>query len=396
MNQTTSDLNKANILGNQEKENKSWIAINGKRFHYIWLRDNCLCPKCCHPTSFQKIHDLLSNLSSAPEPLSVVEQNGKLTITWKEEPVHESVFPISWLMDYAYDKEAGHDNLHQKLELRNNQEILWDRAWVEANSPQKYEINTDNFDSWIEQILTLGFAILKINHVQELQSLISQIGPIHKMEEGEEVYIVKSKPGTGATDLTKTSHRFDPHTDYESVMYDPHLLGFFYCVENQVTGGESLLVDGFKVANDFRQAHPDYFNLLVEIPTQFQQIYTDLQYYFRRSRSVIELNRKGKVASVCVGTSHAYNWDLPFDKMENYYEAYFAFFKLLNDPAYQYSFRLEPGDCMVIQNFRVLHGRKAFDPNSGARELNVSYLPWSYFIGRENFKLFKNLYLKNI
>ncbi|NEO73054.1 TauD/TfdA family dioxygenase [Moorena sp. SIO3H5] len=50
------------------------------------------------------------------------------------------------------------------------------------------------------------------------------------------------------------------------------------------------------------------------------------------------------------------------------YEAYFAWFKLLNSPAYQYSFRLEPRDCMIIQNFRVLHGRKAFDRSSAEAE----------------------------
>ncbi len=32
----------------------NYITVNGKRFHHIWLRDNCLCPECRHPTSFQK------------------------------------------------------------------------------------------------------------------------------------------------------------------------------------------------------------------------------------------------------------------------------------------------------------------------------------------------------
>ncbi|MEM7065932.1 MAG: TauD/TfdA family dioxygenase [Cyanobacteria bacterium P01_B01_bin.77] len=392
MTQKTSFIAQEKSLENPQREADRWITVNGKRFHYIWLRDNCLCPKCHHPTSFQKIHDV-SKLPHRPEPLSIVEEDDQLIITWKEkDPCHQSVFSISWLMDYAYDKGAGCDNLHEKLELRKAQEIRWDRAWIEANVPPQYEETHNNFDAWIEQIFTLGFAILKIENVRELQSLISQIGPIHKMEEGVEVYAVKSQPD--ATDLSKTGHRLDPHTDYESYMHGPHLLQFIYCVENETTGGESLLVDGFKVAHDFRLAHLDYFNLLAETAPQFQQIYTDSQYYYRRSCPIIEVNSQEQVTGVYVGPSHAYNWNLPFDKMESYYEAYLAFFSFANSPDYQYSFRLEPGDCIVMQNFRILHGRKAFDPTSGARELNVSYLPWSYFIGRENFKLFKDLYLQ--
>ena len=391
MSQKTSFINQKKVLDDAQGESNRWITVNGKRFHHIWLRDNCLCPKCHHPTSFQKMHDL-SKLYSAPEPLSVVQEDENLIITWKEkEPCNQSIFPISWLMDYAYDNEAGCDNLHQKLELRKNKEILWDRAWIEANLPPKYESGDDNFDSWIEQIFTLGFAILKIENVREVRNLMSQIGPIHKMEDGVEVYTVESKPDP--TDLSRTGHRLDPHNDYESFMSSPHLLQFIYCVENETTGGESLLVDGFKVAHDFRLAHPDYFNLLVETEPQFQQIYTDSQYYYRRSCPIIKLNTQKQVTSVNVATSHAYNWNLPFDKMERYYEAYLAFFSFVNHPDYKYYFRLEAGDCMVMQNFRILHGRKAFDPNSGVRELNVSYVPWSYFTGRENFKLFNDLYL---
>lgn len=391
MTSTIPSLNQEKLLDNNQKKDNRWITINGKRFHHIWLRDNCLCPKCRHPTSFQKINDI-SEFSSIPEPLSVVEEDDKLTITWQEEPVHQSVFPISWLMDYAYDQDAGRDNLHQKLELRKNQEILWDKSWIETNQPQKYEINTDDFDSWTDQISTLGFAILHIKDHQDLLSLLSDIGPLHKMEGGREVFSVRSTPE--ATDLSETGYGLPPHIDYECWMYAPHLLEFIYCAENETNGGKSLLVDGFKVAENFRRNHPEYFNLLVKTPVQFQQIYTDWQYYYRRSRSLIEIDRKGEITGVYFGHSHAYNWDLEFDIVEDYYEAYCAFYNYLKNPNYQYCFRLQPGDCMVTKNFRVCHGRKAFDPDSGIREMKTSYIPWDYFVARENFKLFKDLYLQ--
>ena len=39
-----------------------------------------------------------------------------------------------------------------------------------------------------------------------------------------------------------------------------------------------------------------------------------------------------------------------------------------------------------MNNARILHGRTGFDPNSGMRHLEVAYMPWDYFTGKQNFK----------
>ncbi|NEO29403.1 MAG: hypothetical protein F6K36_02905 [Symploca sp. SIO3C6] len=72
----------------------------------------------------------------------------------------------------------------------------------------------------------------------------------------------------------------------------------------------------------------------------------------------------------------------------------YALFCYLNNPTYQYCFRLEAGDCLLVQNFRVLHGRKAFNPNSGSRHLEVAFVEWNDFTGRHDFYRVKDdLYL---
>ncbi len=98
--------------------NKTFLEVQGKRFHYIWLRQNCLSPECRHPTSFQGLFDI-SDLPSPPEPLSVEEKNGEIEIIWKEDPPHKSIFPVSWLLNHAYDPSP---------QQPEEQEILWDRA----------------------------------------------------------------------------------------------------------------------------------------------------------------------------------------------------------------------------------------------------------------------------
>ncbi|NEO16202.1 MAG: hypothetical protein F6K59_28780 [Moorea sp. SIO3F7] len=51
----------------------------------------------------------------------------------------------------------------------------------------------------------------------------------------------------------------------------------------------------------------------------------------------------------------------------------------MKSPDYQYCSRLKAGDCLVAQNFRVLHGRTAYDTNYGIRHLEGAFLDWDYF-----------------
>ena len=57
-----------------------------------------------------------------------------------------------------------------------------------------------------------------------------------------------------------------------------------------------------------------------------------------------------------------------------WYQAYRLFARILKRPQLELVFRLEPGDCVVMQNDRTLHGRTAFDPGRGRRHLQGCYI----------------------
>ena len=59
--------------------------------------------------------------------------------------------------------------------------------------------------------------------------------------------------------------------------------------------------------------------------------------------------------------------------------------KLLHDNKFQIEFRLESGDVFSFNNRRLLHGRTAFNPNSGHRHLQGYYMDRDEIIGRLNF-----------
>ena len=76
---------------------------------------------------------------------------------------------------------------------------------------------------------------------------------------------------------------------------------------------------------------------------------------------------------------------MPFEQVEDFYAAYSAFMSYLKNPAYQYQFRYKPGECLLLNNARVLHGRTAFDANSGTRHLKVGLINWDYLIAKKAF-----------
>jgi gamma-butyrobetaine dioxygenase len=57
-----------------------------------------------------------------------------------------------------------------------------------------------------------------------------------------------------------------------------------------------------------------------------------------------------------------------------WYAAYRKFAEILKRPERELVFRLAPGDCVVMQNDRALHGRTVFDPNLGRRHLQGCYI----------------------
>ncbi len=101
---------------------------------------------------------------------------------------------------------------------------------------------------------------------------------------------------------------------------------------------------------------------------KFCRLYRDWEYYLCRKTPIINL---GKDNDLGIYFSHKdFNPVASFEEMERFYEAYSIFLRYLKNPDYQYCFKLTPGDLIILQNFRILHGRKAFVPNLGHRELN--------------------------
>ncbi len=370
---------------------ENYVTVNGKRFHYIWLRDHDRSEKSLHPTSLQRIFDV-SQLSEPPKPKSVKLEGDALVIEWAEEPNHQSIYPVEWLMQHTYDRPSNDYTTGTDVDLGDI--YLWDAKWLTKNTPERLELSVE-YEVLLHQLHRLGFVLLKNMKAEELEPFITAIGPIYRTLSGPKVWRVKSTPQV-RDDIASAKEGFAllPHTDNTAHLVPP-IIQFLHCVENAIVGGESMLVDGFRVASEIRQNHPEQFRILSDIPLMFHGFTYHSQCYFQSRRPIIGLDRRGQVAEICYTIHRRATLDVPFDQMEAFYEAYVLFSKYITDPKYCYRFRLEPGDCLLTQSHRLLHGRQAFKPDTGEREMQTAYLAWEHFVARWRFNTNQHLFAKN-
>lgn len=90
------------------------------------------------------------------------------------------------------------------------------------------------------------------------------------------------------------------------------------------------------------------------------------------------------------------NWSPPFQgpfeadngttdqgqRLRNYLRAAKQFARIIDNPENQFEYLMQPGDCVLFNNRRVLHARRAFDGNEGVRWLKGAYLDSDPFMSR--------------
>ncbi|MFG2222260.1 TauD/TfdA family dioxygenase [Streptomyces sp. NPDC048644] len=359
------------------------IEVSGRTFHPAWLRYSCPCVRCRHPESFQKVSDL-SARPDLPEAAGVeldTEAN-ELRIDWREEPAHRSCYPLDWLLLHSADTSDAQNGPVA---------APWDAATLRDRGVRWHEAADCGTDGgpWFTDLQTVGFALLKGLTPHGLERLLSGLAPVFYTEYGRQAD-VRAVPG--AEDLAETESALPAHTDYPYKVTGP-LTQFCYYAENQATGGELFLVDGFRAAEDFRREHPRWFDLLTGTPVGFEQLYTTWRYLYRVRRPIISLDGNGAIDALHLGHSHAWAWEIAPERCGDFYRAYHGFVRQLGERRYHWSHRYADGECVVFRNNRILHGRDAFDPRTGVRHLITAYVPWQQLESRVRFHQEQRLYL---
>jgi gamma-butyrobetaine dioxygenase len=170
------------------------------------------------------------------------------------------------------------------------------------------------------------------------------------------------------------------HTDVTA--YDiPTGLQFLECALYENPDGDrqaySTIIDGFKLAEVIKAENPWFFELLtteyipagrkrMSVEEKLSQDESARKYEWDayRHNHVINLDEDGNVYQVKYNHNTRIPLEVSFDKIRDLLAAYRRFSELLQDPQYNLEFLLTPGEVLVVNNWRVLHGRTGiWNPN---------------------------------
>ena len=149
-------------------------------------------------------------------------------------------------------------------------------------------------------------------------------------------------------------------------------LQILYCLENSAEGGENMVVDGFAAALRLKAENPEWFDVLTKYCANFEYA-GEKGVRLTSRRPMIELAPDGELIAVRFNNrSTAAITDVPFEDMATYYAAYRRLAEIIDDEAMEVTFKLEPGECFIVDNTRVLHARKGYS-GAGSRWLQGCY-----------------------
>jgi gamma-butyrobetaine dioxygenase len=350
----------------------TWDDGGRSTFHHLWLRDNCLCPSCRHPSVPERLVDTLSIADEiAPEAVGVSAIGG-LDVTWAGDG-HRSTFAAGWLDEHAYD-----DGPRFEAPART----LWSDGAAAPPPEVAYAAVMDSdagLREWLRQLERFGISFVRGAPTTPgtVVGLAERIAFLRNSNFGL-LWDVVSKPDPDS--LAYTAHALGPHIDLVSREMLPGIQ-LLHCLVFDAEGGDSVLVDGFACAAELAAEDAEAYERLTTTPVRFR--YRDGAGTDVSARvPLIRLDVDGSVREVRYSNALLAPLDVPADDMLPTYRALRAFGRILVSGRHELRIRLQPGDVMCFDNYRVLHGRAEFDPNSGPRHLQGCYVDRDDFLSR--------------
>jgi trimethyllysine dioxygenase len=328
----------------------------------LWLRDHDPHEDALHPQTQQRLIDTRQIPADiAAEAIAVSEDGQALRVQWSPDG-HVSRYEAQFLAGLRADPEV--------LPVSRT---LWDAASIAARVPQV------GYDELMSQDPTLKGLLENVGRYGFCLVAGVPATPQATCAVAERVAYIRMTIFGGYYDFTANLEHKD--TAYTSMAIGPHTDGtysldapgyqMFHCLAADCSGGENVLIDGFKVGQIMRLQHAEDYELLstVEIPGRYLDHARGIQLMARRA--LFRHDRAGELVQVSYNNHDRAPFVLPLEQHRRFYQALSRFAALCADASLHYRRRLLPGSVLLFDNWRLLHARDAY---VGYRRLAGAYL----------------------
>lgn len=310
----------------------TWQNSTYSVYNSLWLRDNA--PANRDARTGQR---LISVVDLPLEPrLHTAEPGppGHLTLTWDDGET--SVFSLHWLR--AYDLSLRLSARPTRLPWMGQPATHFARAvypdWVADPAIR---------EDWLYYLGRDGLAFLSGVPIEDAAVLqvAAQIGFVRETNQGR---IFDDRSVTALSVHTDDPYR-DPVPGFQ----------LLHCLSAAGHDGESIFVDGMAAAERMRAHDANAFATLCKTPILYrlQDAAVDLAV----ERTMLEVDTSDQFRAIYYNERLIAPLPLKGPLLKRYYAAYRQLAELLSDPARFVVYRLQPGDLVLFDNTRILHGR---------------------------------------
>jgi gamma-butyrobetaine dioxygenase len=344
----------------------TWADGTSGHFHAVWLRDNCQDERSRHPGNGQRLFDILDLPADLRLTRAEPTADGEgLEVVFAPED-HATRFPAGWLRARRYEE------VERKAPGWLPDEVEpWGRELGDTLPSLTFEaISRDEraLERWLGWVARYGFAVMTgaPRESGTVTRIVELFGFVRETNYGR-LFDVRSE--ADPINLAYTGLGLQVHTDnpYRDPVPGLQLL---HCLSNAAEGGDSVVVDGFRAALTLKDERPEAFALLAHHPVRFA--YANPTTRLEAKAPMLGLSVEGELVEVRFNNRSLAGVEAPGEAMAAYYAAYRALAEILERPEHEVVFKLLPGDLFIVDNRRVLHGRKAFT-SAGGRHLQGCY-----------------------
>ncbi|NKB62606.1 MAG: DUF971 domain-containing protein [Gammaproteobacteria bacterium] len=330
-------------------------------FHPLWLRENSMDAEYRDENIGARIPQATDHPLDIAIDSAQIDSNGNVNLMFSDG--HSCDFPVKMLRDRA-EQHRPDDLIGAK--------VFWGRGFDDYPTYELTDLQNDESRvlSALGTLAKYGFV-----HVQglaidahALKSLCDCVGPMRETNWGT-LADVRNIPNP--YDLTMTARSLAPHADNPYRLPAPGYI-FMQCLRNNADGGESIMVDGFGVADALRKSAPEAFDALTTIAPNFR--HAEDSAILEDSGPLIELNEAGDVQRVRFSNRTEQVPPLSPTTLDRYYRGRKQFADLIFSDEHTLTTKLQPGDAFIWDNYRIFHGRTAFDITTGDRHMRHCYL----------------------
>ena len=359
----------------------------------VWLRANCPCATCQDPGSGQRLVSI-TELPADVTVTEVVASDAAVEVVFGPDG-HRAVFGTGWLARYGdpavehgpepppHDgpgppMQDGTEPPWQDDHRTEDAKRLWAAADLGGELPHgwwpRYLADPAHRRTSLSAVLTHGVVVLHdVPCVPgAVLAVAKSLGYVRETNYGR-LFEVRAEPTPA--NLAFTRLPIAPHTDnpYRDPVPTVQLL---HCLHAAADGGESTFTDGFRAAARLRSQDPAAFACLTTTPVTFA--YSDAATVLRATGPMIGLDPRGRIRQIRFNGRSLAPVRLPAARARSFYAAYRAFAERIADPEAAMTARLSPGDCVIVDNTRVLHGRTGFADGGDTRTTGRRHLQGCY------------------